>query len=601
MAPPAGYMRCRGRVPRALGVAAAAGVCAAGAASGLQENVPCEEGRIAHVFIDNHSIFDPSDPELDPRFAWAYRTANSLHARTEPEVIRRELLFEVGDCLDPFLLAESERLVRDLGFLTSVDVFSVRQPDGTQHVIVNTRDEWSTKVDIRADFDEGGVLLRGARLAEENIAGSGQAAGVFFRQDPELDSRDYGIAYSTPQAFGSRWDLGVEAGRTRVGHSFAYGIGHPFVGEIGGTAAEHGLGFSERFFGLQVDDTSRVLIPMRSQHASIGVGRRFGSRGNLTIAGLALLWTDLDYPSSLGPLLLAASGAEVPLADSAVAAVVGSQMDELHAVRVAAVFGRRSIRWVQRRGFDTMRALQDVALGAELQFAVGRSINVLSEEDDVTTAVTFYAGGGGNDALFVARARADFRRELSGAADAPEFIDLLAEGELLGYLRPGLEDRHTLVFRAAAEGGWNTATPFQLTLGSEGGLRGVSRDRVPGGRRATVLLEDRIYFGWPWRDVLDAGASVFAEAGRMWAGDAPFGRDSEWNYTLGAGLRLAFPAGSRTTVRIDYAHPFGPDAGGGRILIEVREPFGAAVPFGSPQIARSRRPGLGGALFRFRN
>jgi hypothetical protein len=581
----------------------AAGAAGAGAspAAAWQDPPPCEEGRIAHVFIDNHSIFDTSDPALDPRFRWAYRTANSLHVRTDAEVIGRELRFAVGDCLDPFLLAESERLLRDLGFLASVDVFSVQQPDGSHHVIVNTRDEWSTKIDVRADFDEGGVLLRGARLAEENIAGSGQAAGLFFRQDPELDSRDYGLAYATPQAFGSRWDLGVEVGRTRIGSSFGYAIGYPFVGETGMAAAEHGLAFGESFFGLQVDDTARALIPMRSVRGSLGAGRRFGSRGNLTIAGAALLWSDLEYPAELGPLLLATPAGEDSLADPAVEAVVREQMSEIQAVRIAAVFGRRSIRWVQRRGFDTMRALQDFALGAELQFAVGRSLNFLSDEDDVIGAVSFYAGGGGNDALFVARARTDFRRLLSGPADTPEFIDVLAEGELLGYLRTGVEDRHTLFFRAAAEGGWNTVTPFQLTLGSEGGLRGVSRDRGPGGRRATFLLEDRMYFGWPFRDVLDVGASAFAEAGRMWAGDAPFGRDSDWNYTLGAGIRFAFPAGSRTTIRVDYAHPFGPDASGGRVLIEVLEPFGAAAPFGSALIARSRRTGLGGALFRSRN
>lgn len=570
-------------------------------AAGIQEEDACETGRIAHVFIDNHSIFDTSDPELDPRFRWAYRTANALHVRTDPAVIERELRFAVGDCLDPFLLAESERLLRDLGFLASVDVFSVRQPDGTHHVIVNTRDEWSTKIDVRADFDEGGVLLRGARLAEDNIAGSGHSAGVFFRQNPELDSRDYGIAYGTPQAFGSRWDLGVEAGRTRIGNAVGYALGHPFVGETGTWAAEHTLALTETLFGLQVDDTSRVLIPVRSKRGSLGMGRRFGSRGNLTTAGVALLWTDLEYPAGLGPPLLSGPAGEAPLSDPLIAAVVGGQTEEIQAVRVAGIFGRRSIRWVQRRGFDTMRALQDFALGAELQFAVGRSINPISDEDDVILAATFYAGGGGNDALFAVRGRTDFRRLLSGEAQESEFVDLLAEGELLAYVRPGADDRHTLFFRGAAQGGWNTVTPFQLTLGSQGGLRSVSRDRAPGGRRATFLLEDRIYFGWPFRDVLDLGATAFAEAGRMWAGDAAFGRDSEWNYTLGLGLRAALPAGSRTTIRIDYAHPFGPEAEGGRILIEVLEPFGAAVAFGSPQLARSRRTGLGGALFRFRN
>lgn len=574
---------------------------ALGAADVNAAQEACEEGPIAHVFIDNHSIFDTSDPDLDPRFRWAYGTANSLHVRTRSEVIERELLFAVGDCLDPFLLAESERLLRDLGFLASVDVFSVRQPDGTHHVIVNTRDEWSTKVDIRADFDEGGLLLRGARLAEDNLAGTGQTAAAFFRQDPELDTRDYGLAFFSPQALGSRWDFGAEAGRTRIGYAFGYGLRYPFVGETGVWAAEHGIGRAERFFGVQVDDTARVLIPVRSQTARLGVARRFGDRGNLTLAGLALLWSDLAYPAGLGPLRVTGSGGDVPLDDPTVEATVRTQMGEVEAVRIAAVVGRRSIRWVRRRGFDTMRALQDIALGAEFQFAVGRSINPLSGENDLITAATFYAGGGGNDALVAARIRADLRRLLDGGPDQPELVDVLGEGELIGYLRPGIEDKHTLFFRGAAQGGWNNITPFQLTLGSAGGLRGIPRDRAPGGRRATLLLEDRIYFGWPFRDVLDMGATVFGEAGRMWAGDAPFGRDTDWNYTLGLGLRAAFPAGSRTTVRIDYARPFGSEASGGRLLIEVREPLGLAVPFGTPQIARSRRNGLGGALFSFRN
>ena len=57
----------------------------------------CTDGRISYVFIDNHSIFDTSDPELDDRFDWAYGIANALHIRTRESVIRRELLFGIGD------------------------------------------------------------------------------------------------------------------------------------------------------------------------------------------------------------------------------------------------------------------------------------------------------------------------------------------------------------------------------------------------------------------------------------------------------------------------------------------------------------------------
>src|SRR5690606_25136703 len=115
----------------------------------------CELGRISYVFIDNNSIFDTSDTGLDSRFGWAYRAANALHIPTREWVIRRELLFAPGSCYDPFLLEESERLLRSYGFLSRVDVFGIRQPDGSHHVIVSTRDEWSTRLDLRVGMDDG--------------------------------------------------------------------------------------------------------------------------------------------------------------------------------------------------------------------------------------------------------------------------------------------------------------------------------------------------------------------------------------------------------------------------------------------------------------
>ena len=94
----------------------------------------CTTGRISYVFIDNNSIFDTSDPDLDRRFLWAYRAANALHVRTRDWVIRRELLFGPGSCYDRYLLDETERLLRGYTFLSQVDVFEIRQPDGTLSV-----------------------------------------------------------------------------------------------------------------------------------------------------------------------------------------------------------------------------------------------------------------------------------------------------------------------------------------------------------------------------------------------------------------------------------------------------------------------------------
>src|SRR5690606_17395667 len=96
------------------------------------------------------------------------------------------------------------------------------------------------------------------------------------------------------------------------------------------------------------------------------------------------------------------------------------------------------------------------------------------------------------------------------------------------YWKPSPLSRHTLVLRAATTSAWNTRTPFQLTLGGDRNLRGFREERFPGGQRLVLNAEDRIYFGWPWRDVIDLGATVFVDAGRMWPGDVPFGEDSGW-------------------------------------------------------------------------
>jgi hypothetical protein len=52
----------------------------------------------------------------------------------------------------------------------------------------------------------------------------------------------------------------------------------------------------------------------------------------------------------------------------------------------------------------------------------------------------------------------------------------------------------------------------------------------------------------------DLGAAVFVDAGRMWDGDAPFGRDSGWQAGVGAGLRVS-PDASRRVLRMDLTLP----------------------------------------------
>lgn len=561
---------------------------------------PCPDGRISFVFVDNNSIFDTSDPDLDARFRWAYGLANSLHIRTRGWVIRRELLFVPGDCYDPFLLTESERVLRTYAFLSEVDIYGVPQSDGSHHVIVDTRDDWSTRVDVRFRVDNG-ISIEGVRLSELNLLGMGQALGVFWFEREVR--RDYGLSYWTPQVGRTRWDLAASVGRTRAGSLVRQEVGYPFVGEVGRWAGRQSFAREDRFFDyIQRDDADEdgphVLVPLRAKEFDASLLRRFGDRSSMWLAGIGLSYRALH---DTGEIQIAPRGDfdDRQPADSATAAPVIGQTVERDALRVALLAGRRDIRWIVRRGLDSMRGEEDVLLGTEIGVAVAPSLPGSTDADIAFTAM-LNAAAQPRGTLLGLRARFDALHVRDAAPAAPLWQDLWAEGEAWAYWRPEESARHLLLFRASAQSGWHTRTPFQLTLGGERGVRGYGLERFPGGRRVVLNLEDRIYIGWPLRDVMDMGATVFADAGRIWPGDAPFGADSGWRASAGLGLRVSFPAESRTTYRFDFAWPLEKGAGPGdfRIRFSIGELIGLTGRDIDQQFRRSRPDAAAGELFR---
>lgn len=563
----------------------------------------CETGPIGDIFIDNHSIFDLDDPDLSDRFEWAYRLANKLHVRTRESVVARELLFSVGECWDPELAQESERLLRNMPFIGRVDIFGVPQDDGSIHAVVDTQDEWSTRVDVRVRFDDG-FGVKGAEVREENLLGTGQSIRLFYFEH-EVE-QDYGAEYYTPQLGGTRWDMTVGGGQTRAGTFVREELAFPFVGEVGRWAARQSFAREDQFFDFIAQtpngERTHVLLPVRDKAFDIAVLSRIGPLGNLTVLGGALTFQELTYPGGLSAIRTTRGDFDqLSPGDSALARTVWDDVDEVRNIRMMLLLGQRNIWWIQRRGLDSMRGIQDVPLGLEVQLGIGRSIPALQQEDDLFTTMTVYAGVDAGTIAGAVRTRGDARRDFDAPVDQSEWEDVYAEGELLAYWRPGDSARHTLFGRVAGAAGWHTRTPFQLTIGGDFGLRGYDDDDFPGAQRITATLEDRIYLGW-FRDVLDLGASVFVDAGRIFPGDVPFGIDSGWRASVGAGLRGAFPAGSRTTYRIDFAMPVESGVGfsDGRLIISIGEPLGILTNFGDPQLMRSRRGGLLSDVFSIR-
>ena len=566
---------------RVLLRAAAVLACAPAPLAGQEESA-CPGGVISEVFIDNHSVFDLSDPDLSPRFAWAYRIANGAHMATRPRVIRRELLFEVGDCYDLERLRDSERLLRSLPFIADVDLFGVRQADSTVHVIIDTRDEWSLRVQPRVGGG-GASGLTGIRVREDNLLGTGTHVSAFYVDRPDLSV--YGASYYTRQLFRSRWDLELELGKTPVGRLISETLEYPFVGETGRWAFRQSVYQNDQYFEYRLaspEGTTRLRLPESRITFDLGGVHRWGpDRYRRTILGAVLRGEQLTYDGL--------EYVDEELRDS-VPPALETRLDSIETVRAMLLLGQRNVSYVSRRGLDTVRGREDVRLGIETQVALGPSVPLASHDRDLGFGFGLFAAGelpwlgiAGTNLLLEAR------RNYESPATESEWSDVFGHFSSWAYLRRDPEGKNLMVASLSAIGGWNVRVPFQLTLGSETGLRGYPDYLDPGGRRVVGSIEQRHYLGWPLPDLFDLGTALFADVGKMWAGDVPFGVDSPVRAGVGAGLRIAFPPGSQRTLRVDFGVPVrsGLDVDDVEISIGIGQWIGRGPAIQDSQLDRS--------------
>jgi hypothetical protein len=559
----------------------------------------CDQGRISHVFVDSRSIFD-LDELGNPPFSWAYRLANRLHVKTRERFLRRELLFEVGGCYEPFLLQDSERLLHLFPFISRAEVFGIRQPDGDWHVVVDTQDEWTTKLSVGVELDRT-FEVRSVDLTEQNFLGRGMVIGAFYREtDAE---RLLGGRISTPRLFNTRLDASLMGGRTRLGSFLHEELFYPFVGEVGRFAARQSYRRLEDYFTYVAGTTPvpvHLLLPLDEEGLEITVAGRVGRPGNLTVFGLGISRDRVVFPGFPGSVERVEdndfSAAEP--ASSLEAEALRPQTLYDVGTRLNVLFGQRNITFARRQGLDALRGIQDVEVGTEMSLTLGRTMGFLASQnrpDDLYTRLRLYAAAAPAPFVLVGSLGIEGRQIFSGAGDREGWRDVLGELDVLFYWQSVPWPRHTFFGRLAGAGGWSVDQPFQLTLGGTTGVRGYHDERFPGGERLVFTAEDRIYLGWPFPDLFDLGATVFADIGRIWAGDVPFGADSGWRATVGGGLRIGFPAGSRSVVRVDLALPLGASVSLSDTVVRVSfgDLLGLSGGLSDPQLDRSRRMTVG--------
>jgi len=565
----------------------------------VAEAQSCTEGTIREIIFERLDVFDSADGSAPTSFL--LRAGNTLHARTAESFVRGELLLGIGDCFEPFLASESERILRSRSFIKEAIITSERLPDGSVLLRVRTQDDWSLSLSIGISFDEG-FKFEGIGASENHFLGRGLYLGAIRATDREL--RELGGRLGATRFLGTPMALSVASGETRVGTFVDQRLERSFLSELGKVAIRQEVSVRDDYFAYatgQPDGTTHVLLPFERAEVTLTAAFRRGDPGRLLVFGGGVSRQSLEYSAGLSDLeTVFDDDFDVPLAATdADRLAIGGQTTPLAATRLNALVGFRGVSFEVRESLDGIRAVQDVKVGAEALLTVGRSIGLADQAQDANdlfARLDLFTGIAPGPLVVSTDGFLEGRRAMGDDPNAGSWRDVVGQVDGRVYWKPIERSGHTVFGRMKAAGAWSMDRPFQLTGGGREGVRGYSRDAFPGAKRLLLTLEDRsvLFTG----AAADLGLVLFGDVGRVWAGDVPYGVDSGWRSSVGAGIRLSLPGGTLTATRFDFTVPISGDRERQGVYFRFYTELGALVPVlgRGGQVQRSRWSGINSNL-----
>jgi hypothetical protein len=531
----------------AASAALAAGTAGLLPCPAVAQSCPSGPAPIARITIHRAEVFDAHAGSGLARTVGT--TANALHAQTRETVIRRELLFAVGDPCDTAALARSERHLRALGIFQQVVITVVPAESDSVAVDVRVRDAWTLKAGVNLSR-EGGFTSWAAKVIDTNTAGAGVALNV--RRDHEFEHDVASAAVSTARLFGTRHRLDAFVDRRSDGQGAGIALARPFV--TVDKPVSYAVSFSNVRDHARVYDGGDVdgEYGRRSIDANAAVTRRAGGRSGRAAwrisAGYRVLWrehTDIGL----------SAGTTRPLSHR--------YMGPIAAVQAY------SERFVKRRGLAAPERDTDVNLGLTVDadvFLSHRSAAFGAEPRAFASTGVSKGWSPSDQWLLVTRGRAGV------AFSGGETARYVCSGFAGAWWQPSASTVRSLTVQAQ---GLDRPEPGQFVyLGGTAGLRGYRQNALSGTRSVLAIIEERRYAAWTPLDLFRPGIAVFAEAGAI--------RSASTNrrgtgVDVGVGVRLAaLRAAGTAVVAVDIAWPLVAEPGRPRrpqLVLGYRDAF----------------------------
>ncbi len=532
--------------PAAIGALILVAATAGSAAAQSWSDLEAQRVVISGIDVVIRDVFDLSRPSENN---WIGRAANTLHLETRQHVVRRELLFAVGEVVDARRILETERNLRQLPFVRDARVLPGAVDATSVRARVEVADAWSLQADIELSRT-GGNTRWGIEVEELNLFGRGKRLQVEHSQD--LERTATGVGYTDPQLFGSRWVASLGYADFSDGSSRALLLERPYHSIETRYAIRGFAATSERLLTQYNQGEAAIVMPARQIAAALAASYAYRVRNRTAFrVGLTYRSEENRYDDvfTVRPGLLPDPDASTRRVREIMASWSAVQ-DRAATFQNLANIGRT----------------EDYNLGWSVAAAAGYAAASWGSIAGAPSAEVSVRKGwrNGPAGLLLVDAASRGRREAGAWRDA-------SAGAALTLYRPVVAGP-TIALQFSAVASVRPDVADWLYLGGRNGLRGYVDHFLAGDRRGTFSSEDRLITSWRLLGLVQAGFVAYLDAGAIRRADT-----GQWSRTyanIGGGLRFGNLKSARSRLlQLSVAVPIVREPGMDRLLLVLGSPI----------------------------
>jgi len=507
--------------------------------------------RIGSLRYTRLPVFDTSDANEN---TWIYRLANRVHVLSREGSIAQQLLFASEENFDPRVLEETQRLLRNQGYLFDADIRPFRVCGDRVDLEVITRDSWNLTPSLGFDRS-GGENSFSLGISDTNVLGLGNE--IRLRSSNDIDRRSAEFLYLDNNVWGSRVGTRVELLDSDDGFTRSFQLGQPFFELDSRKAWRVALERHERIDELFLRGEEVAGVVHEREDYAVEMGTSKG-----LVAGFSRRWS-YGYGFRRDRF---AESERLPLPRQRPTARVLS----FPYLRFEAI----EDRYVTALNLNQIYLTEDLQVGSQLRLSLGLAAEAFGSDQD-----RWVLEGSFSDTLLY-----DGRQLWQHSVSMDGFWnhDLAAlEDFVLHYDNRYFHrqnQRFAFFAELSATASRNLNSNRQLFMGGYAGGRAFSNRLQAGDRRFVFSLEERYYSDLHLFNLVRVGAAVFVDVGRAWQPGVDDGLADDYLANVGVGLRLgSSKSASARMAHIDFALPLtnrdDPAVDGFALSIEFKSAF----------------------------